>query len=64
MNKNLYTDGFLIILIKIYFHDIRGTPCGAPFENHWYKVIRFCCALLPAVSLGPAECAGVFFGLN
>jgi hypothetical protein len=27
---NLYTKGFLLIF-KIYFHNIRGTP----FENHW-----------------------------
>jgi hypothetical protein len=33
---NLYTNGFLLIF-KIYFHDIRGTPCGAPFENHCVK---------------------------
>jgi hypothetical protein len=33
---NLYTKGFLLIF-KMYFHNIRGTPsqlCGAPFENH------------------------------
>jgi hypothetical protein len=30
---NLYTGGFLLI-VKIYFHNIRGTPCGPPFENN------------------------------
>jgi hypothetical protein len=29
MNKNLYTNG-MILIFKIYFHNIRGTQ----FENH------------------------------
>jgi hypothetical protein len=34
MNKNLYANGFLLIF-KIYFHNIRGTP----FE--WGKPQQF-----------------------
>jgi hypothetical protein len=33
MNKNLYRNGFILIF-KIYFHTVRGTPSQPPLAAH------------------------------
>jgi hypothetical protein len=38
MNKNLYTNGFLLIF-KIYFHNIRGTPSHLLRRAVWESLI-------------------------
>jgi hypothetical protein len=38
MNKNLYTNGFILIF-KIYFRNIRGTPSHLLRRTVWESLI-------------------------
>jgi hypothetical protein len=38
MNKNLYTNGFILIF-KIYFHNIRGTPNHLLRRTVWESLL-------------------------